>query len=86
MKMVLWPLHRDLTQSAEGTNELLPIVGEANPLRLVMLFCLEKAGCPTGIFPRAFSDIPRSCDGTASSVETTEGALELLVDCVGVGT
>ncbi len=32
-----------------------------------MLFCLENDGCPAGILPRAFSDIPRSCNGTLSS-------------------
>jgi hypothetical protein len=46
-------------------------------LILVMLFCRENAGCPTGIFPRAFSDIPRSCRGTDSS---TDDATEPLLD------
>lgn len=38
-------------------------------LRLVVLFCRENAGCPTGIFPRAFSDMPLSCRGTDSSID-----------------
>lgn len=29
-------------------------------LWLVMLFWRENVGCPAGIFPRAFSDIPRT--------------------------
>lgn len=56
------------------------------PLRLLMLFCLEKLCTPAGILPRAFSDMPRSCVGTASS--TTEEAREgfsLGSDCDGVG-
>lgn len=38
-------------------------------LRLVVLFCREKEGCPAGILPRAFSDMPRNCVGRGSSVE-----------------
>jgi hypothetical protein len=40
-----------------------------------MLFWREKAGWPTGIFPRAFSDMPRSCSGTDSSMEDAMDAL-----------
>lgn len=61
--------------------------------RLVVLFCLENDGCPAGIFPLAFSDMPRSCIGTASSTETsteeeTDGVREFCLDgddCDGVG-
>lgn len=53
-------------------------------LRLLVLFCLEKEGVPTGIFPLAFSDIPRNWRGTASSAaEPTDAVLELLPDCTG---
>ena len=44
--------------------------------RLVVLFCLEKVGIPAGILPLAFSDMPRSWDGTASTGDDNEGALE----------
>lgn len=44
-------------------------------LRLVVLFWRENAGFPTGILPRAFSDIPRSCRGTESSVDDAMEAL-----------
>ncbi len=54
-----------------------------------MLFCLENEGWPAGIFPLAFSDMPLSCIGTASSTEDeTEGVLELCLegdDWDGVG-
>ena len=47
-------------------------------LRLVMLFCRENEGCPAGILPRAFSDMPRNCVGNGSSVdEDMEGFREL---------
>lgn len=50
-------------------------------LWLVILFCREKVGCPAGIFPRAFSDMPRSCKGTLSSTtEDMEGLRELWTD------
>lgn len=55
---------------------------------LVILFCREKDGCPAGIFPRAFSDMPRSCSGTLSSiVDAADGRRELCTDgdvCTGV--
>jgi len=52
--------------------------------RLDILFVLEKEGAPTGILPRAFSDIPLSCSGTVSSVdEETDAARELLTERVG---
>ena len=38
-------------------------------LMLDILLTREKVGVPTGIFPLAFSDIPRSCVGTASSTD-----------------
>jgi hypothetical protein len=50
-------------------------MGVARPLRLVVLFCREKAGWPMGIFPRAFSDIPLNCRGTDSSMEDAIDAL-----------
>ena len=54
-----------------------------------MLLTRAKDGWPTGILPLAFSDIPRSCSGTASSTEDeTDGVRELWldgVDCEGVG-
>lgn len=47
-------------------------------LRLVVLFWREKDGWPAGSFPRAFSDMPRSCVGRRSSAEEeTEGVREL---------
>ena len=50
--------------------------------RFVVLFWREKLDIPAGIFPRAFSDMPRSCEGSASSAddEAIEGALELRTD------
>lgn len=59
-------VHRErwelLTHVTDGVkNSFAPSIGVAFILaRLVMLFCREKVGCPTGILPRAFSDIPRS--------------------------
>lgn len=54
-----------------------------------MLFCLEKLCVPAGILPLAFSDMPRSCVGTASSrLDTTEPARDgfsLGSECEGVG-
>lgn len=46
-------------------------------LRLVVLFWRENAGFPTGILPRAFSDMPLSCKGTESSIDD---AIEALLD------
>jgi hypothetical protein len=46
-----------------------------------MLFVRENEGAPTGIFPLAFSDMPRNCRGTVSSVEEeTDPARELLTE------
>jgi len=46
-------------------------------LKLVMLFWRENEGCPAGILPRAFSDMPRSWVGRGSSMdEDTEGFRE----------
>lgn len=54
-----------------------------------MLPWREKDGWPAGNLPRAFSDMPRSCVGSCSSVdEEIEGVLELWAeseDCDGVG-
>lgn len=58
-----------------------------------MLFWRENVGFPAGILPRAFSDMPRSCTGTASSIEEhTDAALDATrsigedrSDCAGVG-
>ena len=63
--------------------------GPARLCRLVMLFWREKAGWPTGILPRAFSDMPRSWRGTESSTDDAmEALLEALLealegDCIG---
>jgi len=83
-----------LTQSEVGAKSV-PVESTVTLwlLRLVVLFCLEKDGCPAGIFPLAFSDIPLSCIGTASSTETsaeeeTDGVREFCLDgddCDGVG-
>lgn len=66
-----------LTQVTEGVkNSLTPRPGVGFTLaRLVMLFWREKVGWPTGILPRAFSDMPRSCRGTVSSIEEAIDAL-----------
>ena len=55
-----------------------------------MLFCREKVGWPTGILPRAFSDMPRSWRGTDSSIDDAIDALREAprdppdgVDCIG---
>lgn len=75
-----------LTHAVDGVkNSFAPRVGVATLFRLVVLFCRENAGCPTGIFPRAFSDMPRSWKGTDSS---TDDAMDALleappVDCNG---
>ena len=64
------------THPDEGVkNSFTARVGVATLLRLVVLFWREKAGCPTGILPRAFSDMPRNWRGTASSTEDTTDAL-----------
>lgn len=49
-------------------------------IMLVMLLTRENDGWPTGSFPLAFSDIPRSCRGTASSMEEMEGVREVWFD------
>jgi len=62
--------------------------------RLVTLFCRENDGWPTGIFPRAFSDMPLSCVGTASSIgDDIDSAIEpsieeatSVLDCKGLET
>lgn len=46
-----------------------------------LLFWRAKAGVLIGIFPRAFSDMPRSWSGSVSSVvEEMEAAREELVE------
>ena len=50
-----------------------------------MLFCRENVGWPTGILPRAFSDMPLNWSGTDSS---TDDAIDALLeapdgDCTG---
>lgn len=51
-----------------------------------MLFCLEKLYTPAGILPRAFSDMPRSCVGTASSTtDEARDGFSLGSECDGVG-
>lgn len=78
---------RKPTHGAEGTK---PLIAETILwlFRLDMLFCRENDGWPAGILPLAFSDIPRSCEGTASSTEEAiEGFRELWTDgddCDGV--
>lgn len=50
-------------------------------LKLVVLFCRENEGCPAGILPRAFSDMPRNCVGRGSSIdEDTEGFRDAWVE------
>lgn len=50
-----------LTQAAVGVKPPDGVTNAADMLLwLVMLSCREKDGCPAGIFPRAFSDMPRS--------------------------
>lgn len=50
-------------------------------LRLVVLLCRENEGCPAGILPRAFSDIPRSCIGRGSSIEEeTDGLRDAWIE------
>jgi hypothetical protein len=44
-----------------------------------VLFCREKAGCPTGLLPLAFSDMPRNCSGTDSS---SDDAMDALRDAI----
>lgn len=74
---------------AVGSNKPLWDCPEMEyPLRLVMLFCLEKLWDPAGILPRAFSDMPRSCVGTASStleMEDARDGFSLGSECDGVG-
>jgi len=67
-----------LTHPDEGVKNSFPPkagVVTAALLRLVVLFWREKAGCPTGRFPRAFSDMPRNWRGTDSSMEDAIDAL-----------
>lgn len=72
-----------LTQAAVGLKP--NCVGEetcAIPWlpRLVVLLCRENEA-PAGILPLAFSDIPRSCSGTASSIEEdTDGVRDITAD------
>jgi len=64
----------DSIHSTEGWNVPPFAVAPGVKLcRLDMLFCRLKDGAPTGILPRAFSDMPRSCGGT-SSVDDGIGA------------
>ena len=66
-------------------NSLVAKAGPAALCRLVMLFCREKAGWPTGILPLAFSDIPLTWDGTESSTDDAIDALLEAPDCDGTG-
>ena len=69
------------TQEEEGVKP--EVVGTIVALLLLMLDKLltrEKDVWPTGIFPLAFSDMPLSCIGTASSIEEIEGVLEFRAD------
>jgi hypothetical protein len=68
-----------LTHVTEGVkNSFAPSMGVAFMLvRLVILFWRENVGWPTGILPRAFSDMPRSWRGTDSS---TDDAIDALRD------
>ena len=79
-----------LTHCADGVKPVLMLRAAAEwLLRLVVLFWREKVVWPAGILPRAFSDIPRTCRGTASSIDDdTEGVREWWFegeDCEGVG-
>lgn len=74
------------THWVEGMkNSFVARAGVARPLMLDMLFWREKVGLPTGILPRAFSDMPRTCVGTDSSMEEAiDAAREALgCDCTG---
>ena len=65
-----------LTQGTDGVkNSLVAKAGPAMLCRLLMLFCREKVGWPTGILPRAFSDIPLNWSGTDSSIDDAIDAL-----------
>ena len=60
----------------------MPSVDGVRLARLVVLFCLENDGWPAGIFPLAFSDMPRNCNGTASPADDAiDAALGLCADC-----
>lgn len=64
------------THGVDGVkNSLAPNAGVARLAKLVVLFWREKAGCPIGLLPLAFSDIPRSWRGTDSSIEEAIDAL-----------
>ena len=55
---------------------------------LVVLFWRENERAPAGILPRAFSDMPRSWTGSASSTFTVDEFCDwfsLTVDGAGVG-
>lgn len=75
------------THGAEGTK---PLIADTILwlFKLDILFCRENDDWPAGILPLAFSDIPRSCRGTASSTEEAiEGFRESWADsddCDGV--
>jgi hypothetical protein len=69
-------------QNVVGVKPVGPVVrtGDATLLddTLVVLFWREKDDEPTGILPRAFSDMPRSWIGMLSSAdEATDGVREL---------
>lgn len=54
--------------------------------KLLTLFCLDSKGTPTGILPRAFSDMPLSCSGTVSSAdEEIDAARDDWTDPRGTG-
>ena len=69
------------THGAEGVKpEVVGIIVALLLLMLDRLLTREKDVWPTGILPLAFSDMPRNCIGTASSIEDIEGVLECRVD------
>jgi hypothetical protein len=76
----------DSIHSAEGWNDPpLADVTVVRLCRLVMLFCRLNDGAPTGILPRAFSDMPRSCGGTSSVDDDMDAPSDDSMDCVFVG-
>ena len=67
-----------LTQETVGVKPVDEATNRVDMLVwLVMLFWREKDGRPAGIFPRAFSDMPRNCEPFSSVVEAKEGLREV---------
>ena len=70
-------VHDGLTQAAVGVKPVLAAETATELLVMLdMLLTRENVGVPTGILPLAFSDMPRNCVGTASSIEESDGDLD----------